>query len=425
MAAKMPRNLHVSHSWGGGIDRWVRDFCNHDAHSENLSLENIGTFNCYGLGLRLVDGASREELGKWYFRDPISETRIHHPEYKEVLKSIVADYEISHVYLSCLTGHSLDIFDLGVPVTKIHHDYYPYCPNIYIHYGGVCGSCDDQRLGVCLENNPVDFANRKSSVGHWLDLREAYVEALCLPHVEHICPSANIAGHLGARDPRFARLKYAVIPHGINMDKQNSFGGAEEGRHLRAVVLGTQHIVKGLDILREAFDRARLIVDFTFLGGGPGGSELATRYGVNYVERYEHGTLDGLLSEGRFDFGLFLSVFPETFCYTLSEVWAHCIPACTSRVGSFEDRIEEGENGLFFGLDSHDLVDFLLNVNWDREQLRRVSRALQEVPVRSVTDMVEDYYRLRDDSAEASGVQRLSPKPPPVGPKSIEDEAVE
>ena len=282
-----------------------------------------------------------------------------------------------------------------------------------------------ESLNACLENNPVDFANRKSSVGYWLDLREAYIEALCRSHVQHVCPSANIAGHLRSRDPRFAGLDYTVIPHGINMRKQNSFGGAEDGRNLRAVVLGTQHIVKGLDTLRAAFDRARLIVDFTFLGGGPGGMELGSRFGVNYVERYDHGALSGLLSEGRFDFGLFLSVFPETFCYTLSEVWAHCVPACTSRVGSFEDRIEEGENGLFFGLDSHDLVDFLLDVNWDREKLRRISRALQDVHVRTVTEMVDDYYRLRDGSGAASGVLPPSSATAPVGSKCTDSEVEE
>ena len=172
-----PRNLHISHSWGGGVDRWVRDFCRHDHHCENLVLENVGTENCYGLGLRLVDGRSRQEVDTWYHRDPINETRIHHPGYKEILGAIVSEHEISHIYLSCLIGHTLDVFDLDIPLTKIHHDFYPYCPNIYIYFGGICESCDAERVGACLGANPVNFANHKSSVDYWLDLRGAYTEA--------------------------------------------------------------------------------------------------------------------------------------------------------------------------------------------------------------------------------------------------------
>lgn len=400
-----PRNLHISHSWGGGVDRWVQDFCRHDHTSDNLVLENVGTENCYGLGLRLVDGRSRQEVDAWYHRDPISETRIHHPGYRDILAAIVSEHEISHIYLSCLIGHTLDVFDLDIPVTKIHHDFYPYCPNIYIYFGGICERCDEERVCACLDANPVNFANHKSSVGYWMDLRRAYTEALCSPHVTHVFPSASTFGHLSARQECFAELDHHVIAHGINMRKQDSFGGAEPGRRLRVVVMGTQNIVKGSELLRQAFDHARLVADFTFLGGGVEGRDYASRFGVRYVEHYQHNTLSSLLRDGRFDLSLFASLFPETFCYTLSEAWAHCVPACARKVGSFLDRIEDGKNGFLLGSDSDALVDFLLHIGSNREELRQVSTLLREMPVRTVQEMVLDYYRLRDDVGQLWSVQ--------------------
>ena len=393
-----PCNLHVTHSWGGGVDRWVRDFCAHDRRAENLVLENIGTPTCYGVGVRLVAGRTGRELGRWLFRHPISETRVRHAEYREVLARVVGDHDVSHIYLSCLVGHSLDIFDLGVPVTKIHHDYYPCCPNIYMFWGEPCsGGCGEQELALCLRDNPVNFANDKSSAAYWLELRGAYVEALARPHVRQVCPSVEVVVQLARLDPALAALAYAVIPHGTSLAKRDSFGGAEEGRRLRVVVLGMQHIVKGLEILKAAFSQARLIVDLSILGGGPHGRVFASRFGVSYLEGYRHGDLDGLLAAGGFDLALFASAFAETFCYTLSEVRAHAIPPAVRPVGSFLDRVHDGEDGFMMGPTADDLVAFLLRADAQRDRVREVSRRLRALPVRSVGEMVDDYYRLRGD----------------------------
>lgn len=335
-------------------------------------------------------------MQRWVLKYPISETRVEHQEYRTIVETICRRYEVSRIYLSCLVGHSLDVFYLGLPVTKIHHDYYPYCPNIYTYFGRPCVGCDLEELTDCLKNNPVDFANDKCSAGYWLDLREAYVEALGGSEVDHVCPSECVITNLKNLDPRLGRLPLTVIPHGVNVAKDNSFGGAEDGRQLRVAVLGTQHIVKGMKILEEAFDKARLIADFTFLGGGPEGAPFMSRYGVRYVERYEHSQLGALLQEGAFDLALFTSVFPETFCYTLSEVRAHAIPPCARAVGSFLDRIRDGEDGFLVGPESEDIVDFLLKVNADRALLRELSNRLETMPVRPVEAMLDDYHELRN-----------------------------
>ncbi len=366
-----------------------------DRQCSNVVLESLGTRECYGIGLRLVEGASRRELQRWVLKYPISETRTQHQEYRMIVETICENYDVGHIYLSCLVGHSLDIFNLGLPVTKIHHDYYPYCPNIYTYFGRPCAGCDLEEFTDCLKNNPVDFANNKCSVNYWLELREAYVEALSRPEVANVCPSESVITNLEKLDRRLGRLPLTVIPHGINLTKKNSFGGAEQGRRLRVAILGTQHIVKGLEILEAAFDRARLLADITFLGGGAEGTPFMSRYGTRYIERYEHSQLGELLHEGAFDLALFTSAFPETFCYTLSEVRAHSIPPVARAVGSFLDRIRDGEDGFLIGPDSEDIVDFLLKVDADRSLLQEISSRLETIPVRPVKAMVDDYYELR------------------------------
>lgn len=392
---RVPVNLHISHSWGGGIHRWVHDFCTFDTNAENLVLESVGTRECFGIGHQLLEGDTRRELQRWVLRDPISETRVNHREYRERIETICREFHVTHIMLSCMVGHALDFFDFDLPITKIHHDFYPYCPNIYTYFDRPCAGCTHDEFEVCLRENPVDFANGKSSVQYWLDYREAYLEAIGRPHVMHVCPSESVRTNLATMNARFEDLTLHVIPHGINMEQENSFGGAEDGRNLRVAVLGTQHIVKGLKVLEAAFDRARLIADFTFLGGGPEGTPFMDRFGVRYIERYDHADLSGLLRDGAFDLALFTSTFPETFCYTLSEVRAHAIPPCARQVGSFVDRITDGENGFLIGPGSEDIVDFLIRAHRDRSLLRALSERLSQEPLRTVETMIQDYERLR------------------------------
>jgi hypothetical protein len=49
------------------------------------------------------------------------------------------------------------------------------------------------------------------------------------------------------------------------------------------------------------------------------------------------------------------------------------------------------------GPTADDLVAFLLRADAQRDRLREVSRRLRALPVRSVGEMVDDYYRLRGD----------------------------
>ena len=54
--------------------------------------------------------------------------------------------------------------------------------------------------------------------------------------------------------------------------------------------------------------------------------------------------------------GLLASVVPETFSYTLSELSVLGIPAIATALGSFNDRIVDGENGFLFTPDPDALL---------------------------------------------------------------------
>ena len=66
------------------------------------------------------------------------------------------------------------------------------------------------------------------------------------------------------------------------------------------------------------------------------------------------------------DLGLLLSNVPETFSYTLSELFAAGIPPVASRLGAFVDRIEDGVTGWLVSPGGDDLLDKLSELDRPR-----------------------------------------------------------
>ncbi|MEM7581933.1 MAG: hypothetical protein AAF560_01015 [Acidobacteriota bacterium] len=392
-----PTNLHVSHLWGGGTEAWIEDFAAADGLSENLALHSLGTEECYGLRLRLVHVASGTELDSWTLRHPISEVRSSHPEVAAVLFDICARFDIRHLYVSSLVGLSLDVFRLGIPCTKIYHDYFPFCPAFFITRDGICRSCTEQDLASCAT---WDTSHRpKGSPAYYRELRSAYFEAVDGAAVRHVSPSQSVPRNLRALDSRWDAIDFDIIGHGITHRKRNLFGGAEEGRRLRVGLLGLLGWNKGRELLRDKFDSVRTIVDLHIIGAEEAGVEYDGRWGASFVHHYEPDALEHIIERRRLDLMIFLSLVPETFSFTLSESWCFCVPPAARSIGAHAERISEGADGFLFGRENDDLIEFLLWADRERGALRQVAKRLRDKPVRTVREAVRDYYRLRPDYA--------------------------
>ena len=93
--SQLPIQLHVMHSWGGGLERWVQDYWRADHDHINWILKSIGTWGAFGHRLALfrhIDDAN--PIRVWDLTIPIRATAIHHAQYSRVLSEIVAEYKI-------------------------------------------------------------------------------------------------------------------------------------------------------------------------------------------------------------------------------------------------------------------------------------------------------------------------------------------
>lgn len=396
-ARLLPRHLHVMHSWGGGLDRWVREYCRSDRYHENLVLKSVGTWGEFGSQLHLYGNADdAEPLRTWSLGPAIKSTDTAHAGYLAALNEIVRDFGVSAVMVSSLVGHSLDVLRLNVPALVVCHDYYPLCAAITLVFGEtICETCGEEELRACNESNPHNrfFLNAPPPV--WLELRRAYQQELTARRIPLVAPTPSVREHYCRLLPAL-RDNFRVIPHGASRIASTPLPPPPAGRKgLKIVVPGDIAPHKGADLLRQVIAGAPDSYEFHLIGcGEEAAKSFRSMQRVYAVPRYDWVDLPDIIGRIEPDLGLLLSIWPETFCYTLQELMDMGIPTVCTRLGSFADRVRDGENGFLAEPNALSMLAVLHGLHGHRGKIARVRETLATCKPRTVGDMLADYRQV-------------------------------
>ena len=124
------------------------------------------------------------------------------------------------------------------------------------------------------------------------------------------------------------------------------------------------------------------------------GKAFFGRKGVNVIIQYSRDELPALLASiGPHIAGL-LSVVPETFSYTLSEMQKLNVPVLATRVGSFEERIADGESGWLIEPSADSLIEKVRYLFNHRENIEAVRKKLSGYDQSGTGQMVQEYETL-------------------------------
>jgi hypothetical protein len=180
-----PVQLHVMHFWGGGLDRWVRDFSRADKAAANLLLATyrIGEHG----GQRIVlysDPAAEIPVRVWDIARPIRSTVPSSIEYRRIVEQVIREFDVESLVVSSVIGHALDVLDLPVRTVLVCHDYYPVCQAINPMFGKVCESCTLGDLHRCASSNPLNNFFNEGTSEEWHAMRNLFVERLIAKRIE-------------------------------------------------------------------------------------------------------------------------------------------------------------------------------------------------------------------------------------------------
>ncbi|MDX2220130.1 MAG: glycosyltransferase [Burkholderiales bacterium] len=396
-----PVQLHILHAWGGGLEKWVREYSQADTARINLSLVSIRVGESGGQRFVLYPGAPGGlPLRTWDTAEPIPSTASTNAEYRRMLAQILDEFRVDAILISSLIGHSLDALCQPVPTAVVCHDYYPVCQAIFPSFGQTCKSCKLDELAHCAKENPLnrEFTDRSSE--EWHLMRTRYVDLARQHGVTLVVPTGNVRETMERLSPAMSDLKIRQIPHGIFAMPRlaNAMGGyvpPVAGERLRLIVLGRMNQLKGSELLRQASAGIAALAEVVLLGCGKEGLTLAQETGWAAIEHYSLHELPELIARLRPHAAILASNYPETFSYTLSELNALRMPSIATNLGAFSERIVDGETGFLFEPNADALVAMLRSLAETPDRLRRVAERLEILPKsRTVENMVADYHDL-------------------------------
>lgn len=389
-----PLTLHLTHSWGGGVAQWVQSFIAADDGGRHLQLRSEGPQRERGVGQRLSLYAGNQlesALERWWLQPPIDATAAHNEQYRAVLDEVCRRFGVGRIIVSSLVGHSLDALRTGLPTVQVLHDQYPAWPLLDRHPGDYAGE-----LERAWRQHGAAHEFPDTSLAQWLALREQYLVAVRDGGVRLVAPTQAVVSVRRALDPRWANVPIAVIAHG-----EPPLPGAApvtprprtDGR-LRLVIPGRMQAGKGAALLRQALPELTRHAQVYLLGTGQGGEQFFGSPGVHVLTQYRREDLPALLRDIGPHLAALVSVVPETFSYTLSEMQALGVPVVATRVGSFAERIVDGHNGWLVEPTAAALVQRIAVLHANPATLEQVRKTLASREVADPAAMVAAYAAL-------------------------------
>ena len=395
-----PVILHVLHGWGGGAERWVRDFCAAFSEADHLVLKSSGSHqrSRHGEWLELHDGSLRgPALRRLALPCAIADTDISNPGYRRLLDEVLIEHAVDAIIVSSLIGHSLDVLRTGLPTTRIVHDHYPLWPVLHRNFSDSTLAFDDAQRAADLAalGRDREFAN--SDPAHWKGLRDAAIEAMRNGQVQLIAPSQSALDNDLRLAPELVNLTSAIIAHGLSAWPGTNVPRAvvpPMRERLRLVFPGRVRRGKGAELLEQVLPRLRDFADVFLLGAGSDAHAFFGMDRVHILLDYRREDLPSLLADLSADAAVLLPTVAETFGYTLSELRDLGMPIVATRMGAYVERIDEGVDGFLVEANADAIVAQLRDLAAHRDRLNCVRENLDTRREPDLASMADAYARV-------------------------------
>jgi GT2 family glycosyltransferase len=387
---------HISHGKGGGVERHVHDIV---AQCQGLTMLVITAMEDVW---QLSQGEAKYTL-----------TRLPDEPWAAFLGGICTAFNVQHIHLhhwvTCHTGLLLALQSAPCAYGVTLHDFYSVCPLVHLinSKGEYCHAPTD--VATCQSCVSRQVGMEKLAVSDW-----RLSHALLLGQAAYvIAPSqftkAVIAQYLPA-------VSIEVLPHSVAVAVDNS---PKQGvKKQRIGVVGAIGPVKGARLLEQlaklaAVEKAPL--EFVLIG------YLDTHFHAGSLfdghlqihGHYEPNQLGHWLNHYGIDLVCYPSMGPESFSYTLSEVWAQGRAVAATAVGTVADRVAASGGGWVFAdsAPSKILADLL---RWSAAEManeRGIRAAKGQAQVALESDqMAPRLQALYTQSARPSKLAGLNPE---------------
>lgn len=342
--------LIINHHLGGGTERHIKDMTR-ILESERINVLILKPDAKSEDWLELTSPKLRSSLLARY------QTTQDFPALIQDLQNLgVVHIHIHHTigFHHHVIEELIDKLDVNYDVTL--HDYASICPRVNLSQGEgkYCDEPPVEICELCIQQNEAHENLQQQyeaigSVKQWLRLSEQFLKGARKIFV----PSQDTSNRM---IKKFPELEFTVRPHPefcqtVTLHSQNN----RESKVRVGLIGGISH-VKGLKTLYDCATYANFIekdIEFIIIGTTADNHRLEQLPNVTLYGAYKPEELQNLIRNSYLDFAAFLSTWPETYCYTLSEGLENGLYPFAFDIGAIGERIRQLGVGYLTNPDIH------------------------------------------------------------------------
>lgn len=270
-------------------------------------------------------------------------------EYDAVVSNWIGVLNISLLHIRHIGWHSFGLIEYshnyGTPIVFSFHDFYTVCPTVKLldgdkqYCGGVCSKtnnpCVPELWPAKQLSNLNDF-----EVYTWQRRFRKYLSYIS----SFVTTSESTKEVLSNVYPMISPDTFHVIPHGRDFIEFTQLAKyPEKNKKFRLVCPGNINIAKGLAFINELAEVASDILEIHIVGKVSNEVRLSSKLILH--GEYERDQLKDIIANIEPSFGGVFSIWPETWCHTVTELLSCGVPLFTFGMGAIEERVRRGNFG--------------------------------------------------------------------------------
>ena len=382
------------------IHEQVENFCGTGDTNVDLT-NNLNESVCYVLSstaekliLYKKYGGEYVSIKEWTLHWEPSE--FYNEKFRAVYFNIIYALNIDVIHIDHLVKQTFDLPRLadmlGIPVLLLLHDFYLMCPSINlldddnVYCAGNC-SLEHKCTGVGFFKNFPDY---KEIIDNW---RKETTEVFS--HCSYVvAPTEMVLNKFKEKFPILETKQTKAILHGREFDdivcnytKPEDY--IKQNRPVKILCPGRLLPTKGAYYIREIkkYDKDNRI-EFHFLGKI---TPILKDAGIFHGE-YEREDFKRLTSNISPSFiGLF-SIWPETYCHTLTEAWDCGIPVIATNLGALKERIDNTGCGKLVDYTSpKDAYEKIIELIDNPDEYQTLKDNIDNLDLKTAKQMGQEY----------------------------------
>jgi glycosyltransferase involved in cell wall biosynthesis len=336
--------LLVTHDRGGGVQRRITE------RATSLRAEGLRPIVLQPVASRMGDGCDCVVCNGLESGTP--NLRFAIPSELGMLALFLKPDRPIRAEVHHLIGHDhalLGLFRrLRIPYEAIIHDYSWICPRVNLigSNNRYCGEPDVEHCEACVTD--AGAMNEEHIAPQALRER-SLAELLGASRV--VAPSQDTATRLNRHFPLIKSEIVAWEDDAVMPPLEPR--PIASGDFRRVCVVGAIGIAKGYEVLlacaRDAAMR-NLNLEFCLIGYSCDDDRLLSTGRVHITGRYEEHDVVALIRAQRAQLGWLPSLWPETWCYTLSQMWQAALNVVAFDIGAPAERIRHSGRGWLYPL---------------------------------------------------------------------------